>query len=545
VGLIGAPLYFPEYYFENGDGSIHPWSFSQHDALEHSSRDASVERGIPEAAHWIYTRIRDSFPDSGLREATLDRLTDLRPSPVYSPYHALSNALFQPLFEARGRIPQLGMSEQKGFGNEARILAEALRQLIQEEFADHPDLAANRHYFDERLGEVADILDWTSPTDKNVDHLSRVQYPPAIQANWDAIVAQFGRRNYLSADPTELARNRMPPDLVDRHWHFQAEDWARSVPGSRVRFLDLDVYSQPSVARGLNPDTDFLRRAVEALGERGRPGSLARRVLEVEMPGEEFDQRFMGEDPGDKTGVMMGSFFNAEEILSHRILLVEPSESSIRFLLPSLSFYEKILQAAFGADRAGFHYVHGSASRDQTMALRAARRSPVGLSRNYILLGDLESLVHPFFYTVHDAIFHGTRDATISTSFSEFAPRLYRYLGRGARRDDLIDGVRSSLADLDNQVKDVGGLSGLSRDLIFLLNRSYQNAENLEGEARIREIAELDSLTSGLHAWIRSDMPRRENVDDQSRSSFQVLIGLRRALREEVRRAPRSGRRSE
>ncbi|HKX13094.1 MAG TPA: hypothetical protein VJP40_08080, partial [bacterium] len=212
---------------------------------------------------------------------------------------------------------------------------------------------------------------------------------------------------------------------------------------------------------------------------------------------------------------------------------------------PSLSFYEKILQTGFGTDRAGFHYIHGEGSRDRTMELRAARVSPVGLARNYIFLGDLENLVHPFIYTVHDAIIHGTRDATVSTTFSELAPRLYRYLGRETRRDDLIDDVRSRLADLDNQVQEVGGLSQLSRDIVYLLNRAYQRAGNLEGEARLREIAELNSLSGAVHAWIRSDMPTREIVNDQSRASFEVLLGLRRALREEVRQASRSSRRSE
>ncbi|HKX12493.1 MAG TPA: hypothetical protein VJP40_05025, partial [bacterium] len=324
VSLTGAPLYFPEYKFDGGNGTIHPWSFSQHDALEHASRDASVARGVPEAAHWLYTRIRDGFPDSGMREATLDRLTDLVPRESSEPFEGLSRILFHELEDARNRIRRLGVSEQKSLGNEARIFAESLRQLIREEFAGHPDLAANRRYFEERLAEAADILDWTNRNELGMSYLSRIHYPPEIQANWDSIVSQLGRRNGLNGD-SQLG------DLVDRHWHFQAEDWARSVPGSRVRILDLDVFSEPSSNRDLRPDLDFLHRAEEALGERGRPGSVARRVLELEMPGEEFEERFMGDGVGDKTGVMMGGFLSAEESLGHRILMVEPAESTIRF----------------------------------------------------------------------------------------------------------------------------------------------------------------------------------------------------------------------
>ncbi|HEX5035393.1 MAG TPA: hypothetical protein VFW62_13015, partial [bacterium] len=444
VSLTGAPVYFSEFNAGGSNGSLHPWSLSQHDVFEHAPSDGRIPPGVAEAAHWIYTRGRQSFPDSNMRESLLNQLTDLALSTDKLGFVALAELMARPWIEVHSQMPDLTRTAQRGLELEARTLAESFSRLVREEFDRQPDLAANRPYFERLISDLHLLFDWAPVPPGRADYLSRIEYSPELEANWSAIEAQFARRNYL-----------MPEDLVDRHWQFQIQDWARGIPGAQSRVLDLGVYFQPSLGRDLKPDTEFVGRAVAALGHRARPDSLARRVVEIELPAKVFERLFHGEESGERSNALLGSFFNAEELLGHRILMVEPTPNSFLFRIPSLSFYERVLQAHHGKERVSFHYVPGGISRRQVMEFKRERDFPIGMARNNIFFGDLEELVHPFYYTAHDAFVHATRDAAVSIGFSDLAGRAYRHLERSLEpRDDVADNVLSQLADLDHQARD-------------------------------------------------------------------------------------------
>ncbi|HKY63944.1 MAG TPA: hypothetical protein VJR29_11030, partial [bacterium] len=546
VSLSGAPVYFPDFNVAASNGSVHPWSLSQHDVFEHATSDGRVPAGVAEAAHWIYTRGRQSFPDSNMRENLLNQLSDLALANDKPGFAALAELMARPWIEAHRQIPELSASGQRGLELEARTLAESFRRLVRQEFDRQPDLAANRQRFERLISDLDLLFDWAPVPPGRMDYLSRIEYSPDLEANWDAIETQFGRRNYLSAEPQWRERNRMPEDWVDRHWQFQIQDWARSIPGVQSRVLDLGVYFQPSAGRDLRPDTEFVGRAVAALGDRARPGSLARQVVEIDFPAKVFERFFHGEGSGERSDALLGSFFSAEEMLDRRILMVEPTRDSILFRIPSLSFYEKVLQAQHGAERVSFHYVPGGISRRQVMDFKRERAFPIGLARNNIFFGDLEELVHPFYYTAHDAFVHATRDAAVSIGFSDLAGRAYRHLERSSEpRDDVADYVLGQLAELDHQARDGVGLSALSRDLIYLLNRDFQRAQALKGGSRRQAMAELDALSGGVHAWIAREAPSADGLNPPSLDSIQALLSLRRSLGDELRPAAPGGRRSE
>ncbi|MFO1463775.1 MAG: hypothetical protein U1F66_08345 [bacterium] len=130
VGLSASAHFFGEY-----GGSIHPFTFSQHDAFEHAVQDSGYGERVLADAGSLYFAVRDNFPASRFKESLLDDLSGVYLNGIGSPRRRLADRLLFRIQEAaNGAASAPDPREAEARFREALGLVAATEGLIRRGF---------------------------------------------------------------------------------------------------------------------------------------------------------------------------------------------------------------------------------------------------------------------------------------------------------------------------------------------------------------------------------------------------------------------------
>ncbi|MCC6272996.1 MAG: hypothetical protein IT572_05975 [Deltaproteobacteria bacterium] len=380
-------------------------------------------------------------------------------------------------------------------------------------------------------GKPGEFLFGGPPSHETLTSEFRREYPPEFESLLAEVEGNTRDPSYFEGTREELLRRRPNGEAVDRLFFHQAMDLFRRVPYVQVRELTARDLSEP-LFEGAS-DAGLLQRAMEILGPRAFEGSQALRVLEVRFP-RGLPAEAMG-DPNRRSESnlsLLSPMLEAQAKLRDRIHLIQMGETEVQVRVISLSLFEALLQSAFGRDAVQFHYVDGTIPRDQVMALRARRVSPVGLSRHMLVLGDVSDWVFPFAFATHDAFFHGSIDAASGPGQLARNGQLYGWVRERGDRVEEAEGILNSLSDGElTQATEFYGatlgrrLRGAFRQELELLLRHpdpFRRARGLfELHRNVEEMARAAEVPL-------SRVKRLERADQEAWREFQFF---RRRLR--------------
>jgi hypothetical protein len=286
-----------------------------------------------------------------------------------------------------------------------------------------------------------------------------IVYPPEVEAAWRHLEERSKSEGYHDGNRDELRAKRADPEEVDKIWRFQLADFARRMNnGKDPVILDAEALTEPNPQGGHFPNPAFLGRASALLGDRGKPGSLARQIVRIEIPANicnksPFSYWGFGSSEDDpwRHLLLRPNMFGIEKLLWNKAIFVREGESSVFLDMPSLSLLEALYQTAAGTKKGQFHYVLGEIPRDTTMRFRGEEGVIlVGFARGLILLRDVNFEVHPVLFTAHDAFTHGAAiDLRVPDPDPEMAAWLYRQLQRRLPPGELKERLLDDLADLE------------------------------------------------------------------------------------------------
>src|SRR5262249_44470833 len=138
-------------------------------------------------------------------------------------------------------------------------------------------------------------------------------------------------------------------------------------------------------------------------------------------------------------------------------------------------------------------------------------------------------------FTLHDAFFHGGRDALAMIGSADLAYCLYEHLRGGLSNLFGREYIFNKLADLELHLGGSEEARRFGRDLQFLLRQSLKKILVTEPPYERRsQLVELHRLVEGLASWVRRQWPSKSSLTE--RDSFREWMEFRR----EVRRAYRN-----
>jgi len=364
-----------------------------------------------------------------------------------------------------------------------------------------------------------------------------LEYSTKIEKILRRVESRMRSKDYSMGDRVNLREKRPDPEDIDRLWFYQLDQILRRAPEIRAELRDAGALVEPLDPALEPPDASLLDLALRRLRSRGKEGSLARRVVELRIPRSVFSGQ---SNLMVATLSSLGVFADAQKQLGHRLHFMEDGTEEILIRIPSLSLYEKVLQAAFGRSSVQFHYVDGDIPRDDVMELRSSRVTPVGLSRHSLRLGDLGVEVLPFAFTVHDAIFHGVEDARALPGRPQFAGRLYDWLQKRRAQDAEADLMMTRLSDGEFGVPADMGATSFHRELLRMFSDEIGRL-NLDSDliAREERLTEMQRLARWLYPRLKPGSEASlawQSWEDTARIAFQQNESEVQSLREGIER---------
>ncbi|MCE9625490.1 MAG: hypothetical protein K8R69_08590, partial [Deltaproteobacteria bacterium] len=322
-----------------------------------------------------------------------------------------------------------------------------------------------------------------------------LEYPPEIDRQLTDLETQMRTPNYLEGTREELLAKRPSMQILDTVWFHQVQSVLARIPFVKVRMLDATALAEPLQGVDSSTDPELLRRSVEKLGPEYGPASLSRQVMEVRFDRSRLTEGFLNSNQLESCLLSFSNMSEAQERLSGRLHFISMEGEEFVGRIPSVSLYEKILQEAFGAEAAQIHPVEGTIPRDQVMALRARRVSPLGFSRHRLILGDVGEWVFPFSFSFHDGFFHTALDSAARDGVAAFSGRIYRWLQGQSPAPRGVELLLDSLSDNELGIASNLTTSSLFGELHFALNeaagRLGEISDSAERSARGIEIRDL------------------------------------------------------
>ncbi|HKY61847.1 MAG TPA: hypothetical protein VJR29_00370, partial [bacterium] len=523
VGIARLPT-----YLQDVQGKVDPFAFLFHDGFFHAPQD-SAKRGIfPEATHRLYRLLQRHPVDPS--ENTLSHLSELIEwtNEDGSPNHfgRVLPALTRDILAEARKEPDVALRNRDL--NEIHRLTQALEGIAARLPEAGPQAEAQAE-FAAQVAELRRALD--------IDSLPRnIEYPPELEAAWQRVEAAWAEPAYFNGSREELAARRPHPDDVDAIWLHQAMDYVRR-RGAEPEVFDIGELRYQRNAEG-QPlfDSDFFDQVMAVLGERGREGSLARRVVRARFNDRLISDadmkaphlRYLDLSPmiGDVTAFTDGRLSLSESRSDSALARVD---------YPSLSLTEAVLRAAAGDRASQFHPVPGTISRDRTISYRSKRVSPVGMARGLIHIEHLGHEVHPLCFTGHDAMFHAVRDSEHSDPFPEVGGWYYRALERRLPPGRLREVMLDNLAD-----SNFGGVGGALNEFLDaaldpLRMAILDSQKDRSFEERRAAMEETSAVLGGLRTILAEDAPGQPFLAPRVRIFSDHLDRYSRQL-ERVRR---------
>jgi hypothetical protein len=406
----------------------------------------------------------------------------------------------------------------------------------------HPFMLTDHDAFEHAPPEIKDPLPNLPPEaafsygkDDIFQDREPVIYPPEMEKAWRDLEQAIQQKDYLKGSRDELLRKRPNEDGINALWLFQGEDYLRRFPNAQIRRLDAeDAFLSRNAQGAVHTDPKILSRALRHLANGIQNPSLARQVLQIEVPTQKLEEYLFDPLKPNSSMILWSLFVHAQELLENKVQLITKDKEYTLWNIPSLSLWERIIQVMAGRNSVQFQYVLGSLPQDLVMSLRAQRTPPVGLTRDPIFFGDLQLIVHPFYYLAHDVIFHGIRDALRPQGFPEWSQGLYRHLQEKFTHTYRATKIMDNLADLDE-------MSFFIEDLIGLLHLGFQRSLDITDPVlRRQELSKINEFSAPLSEGLRRKWPPGEiQLSSQGAASLREFIQLRRGINLELKKFSR------